>query len=1116
MTLRCLPPSWLDDPVVSSLGPDTPGFSLPVGTVTFLLTDIEASTKGWEAAPKTMGGAVARHYELLDEAITAHNGVRPVEQGEGDSVVGAFARASDALAAALDAQRALAAEPWPDGTALRVRMAIHTGEAEMRGEGNYFGPAVIRCARLRAIAHGGQVLVSAATAEMVADHLPDGASLTDLGSHRLKDLGRPERVFEVSHPELGSDFGALRSLDALPNNLPVQLNTFVGRRAELAELVVLLRTTRLLSLNGAGGCGKTRTAMQLAAEVAEGYPGGTWLVELAPVGDPDRVPAIVATALGERDLSGDLTEVIVGRIGEGPTLIILDNCEHLLDPIASLADLLLRRCPGLVILATSREPLGVPGETAWRVPSLSLPGRAEPVAVTALSTFDAVRLFLDRAARARPNFALTDANAPAVAQICARLDGIPLAIELAAARVRGLTVDQIAAGLDDRFRLLTGGARTVLPRQQTLQASVDWGYELLSDTERAAFRRLTVLVGSFALDAAEEIVATEEIDSVAVLDLLLALVDKSMVVADEHSGRYRMTETLRQYGLARLVEAGETVSVRNHHLNWVLSLVGDPIEDGLSGRNNMARFDPDIDNLRAAFEWAMTEVKPDPAHVVATTLVRWESRRGDAAEAVTAGTRALALPGGERGLRLMVMAGVLVALFEAGETGEVVSMREALLDELGDLDDDRLRCLCLRTAAFTSGGGRRTFELLQGAAEAAHRAGHVEGERSVASLLAAIHALSGDWREAERVARQALVSGVPDDGSDLNAILALRYAAQATGRFDEARAHLERERRAAIGLGSPRLAFQYAAAVVQLDLAQGRDSGAVAELGPLLDEVRRRRFGFAIVMGGSARGGWALADGDLDTAMRELLAWRDEGGGRNRGSERMYLTQALLASGRFDEADADIEAIRRQAESLVNAARLAHVEGLLRRAQGDLGGAERLHHEALAAQHGGGWRPDLAHSLEALAGGAAAHEEHLGCARLAGAAQALRDDMGYVLRWPFEQGLLDEDLAAARAALGGEVFDAAYLEGRGLDDDAAVAYATRARGERRRPSTGWDSLTPTEGDVARLAAQGLTNKEIGERLLMGAETVKTHLARTYDKLGVRTRAALASVVGTLD
>jgi class 3 adenylate cyclase len=472
-----------------------------------LLTDIEGSSRLWEASSRDMAGAVARHYELLDQAATAHAGVRPVEQGEGDSVVAAFSLASDAVAAALDAQRALQGEPWPAATPVRVRMAVHTGEAELRDRGNYFGPAVIRCARLRSLAYGGQVLVSAATADLVAGRLPDGAWLVDRGLQRLKDLSRPERVWELCHPELVGRFGPLRSLDRLPHNLPVQLTAFVGRSAELAELRGLLSSGRLLTLNGVGGCGKTRLALQLAAAAADQYGGGVWLVELAAVSEPERVPAAVATALGERDQAGDLMELLADRLGGAAVLVVLDNCEHLLGPVAALVDVLLRRCPALTVIATSREPLGVPGETGWRVPTLSRPARSGLVTLEGLLRYDAVRLFVERAAHARPDFALTVDNAAAVAQICDRLDGIPLALELAAARVRGLSVGALAAALDDRFRLLTGGARTVLARQRTLQASVDWSYELLGQAEQALFCRLAIFAGSFDLDAAAAVAA---------------------------------------------------------------------------------------------------------------------------------------------------------------------------------------------------------------------------------------------------------------------------------------------------------------------------------------------------------------------------------------------------------------------------------------------------------------------------------------------------------------------------------------------------------------------------------------------------------------------------------
>ncbi|MDP9257115.1 MAG: adenylate/guanylate cyclase domain-containing protein [Actinomycetota bacterium] len=404
---------------------------MPAGTVTLLLTDVEGSTRLWENAPTAMPEAIARHYGILDEAIASHGGMRPVEQGGGDSVVAAFTRARDAVAAALDAQRAVLAEDWPDGAQLRVRMALHTGDAQLRDEGNYFGAAVIRCARLRAVAHGGQVLLSGATAELVADHLPDGADLVNLGVHRLRDLGRAERVFALGHPDLPGGVPPPRSLDELPNNLPIQLTSFVGRGRELVELDELLASTRLLTLAGAGGCGKTRLALQLAADALDHYPGGAWWLELAPLTDPALVESALATMVGVRPLPGQTpVEAAVFHLAAQRALVLLDNCEHVLEPCRQLADALLHGCPDITVVATSREPLGLGGETTWRVPSLSLPPERAPEALQSLGDSDAVRLFIERAVKVRPNFAVTNESAPHVAQICQHLDGIPLAIEL--------------------------------------------------------------------------------------------------------------------------------------------------------------------------------------------------------------------------------------------------------------------------------------------------------------------------------------------------------------------------------------------------------------------------------------------------------------------------------------------------------------------------------------------------------------------------------------------------------------------------------------------------------------------------------------------------------------
>ncbi len=583
---------------------------LPVGTVTFLLTDVEGSTFLWESASEAMGAAIRRHYQLLDASITVHGGVRPQEQGEGDSVVAAFARASDALAAALDIQCAFYAERWPEGASLKLRIALHTAEAQLRDQVNYFGPAVNRCARLRAAAHGGQVVLSETTRDLAADRLPDGAELADLGVHRLRDLGRPEHVFGLVHPDLPVEFPPLRSLGTLSNNLPTELTSFVGRSAELAEVGELLEQVRLLTLTGAGGCGKTRLALQAAAGAMDGHLDGVWWVELARLEDAALVPASVIGAIGVRELPGrGALKTLVAYLRVRRVLLILDNCEHVLAACRELADGLLRACPSLTVLATSRAPLGLPGETAWRVPSMSLPADAHRRPVEVLRESDAVRLFTDRAMQVRPDFRITEANAPASAQICQELDGIPLAVELAAARVRMLTPEQIAHRLGDRFHLLTGGSRTAVPRQQTLQASIDWSYELLSAGERALLRRLSVFAGGWTLEAAEDVCRGEGIDGCAVLDLLTGLVDQSLVITVEQETdlRYGLLESVRQYAAVRLAEAGELDAVGRRHLAHYVGLAERAEPQVLrAGRDDpvLQRLATELPNLRAALERA--------------------------------------------------------------------------------------------------------------------------------------------------------------------------------------------------------------------------------------------------------------------------------------------------------------------------------------------------------------------------------------------------------------------------------------------------------------------------------------------------------------------------------
>jgi predicted ATPase/class 3 adenylate cyclase len=589
---------------------------LPTGTVTFLLTDIERSTRLWEQHPEAMPAALARHDALITEIVQQHGGAVVKSRGEGDSLFAVFARAVDAVVAAGALQHVLHAEPWPEGVALRVRVAVHTGDAEVR-EGDYYGAAVNRCARLRAIASGGQTLLSLATQELVRDHLPAGATLRDLGEHRLRDLVRPERVFQLDVPGVPTQFAPLRSLEAFPTNLPVQLTSFIGRERELAEVKQLLEHHRLVTFTGAGGTGKSRLSLQVAADLLDAYPDGVWLVELAPLTDPRLVPGAVADVLGLREEAGrPLLSTLTDVLRKKALLLILDNCEHVISACAELAEALLRQSTQLRILASSREALGIAGEHPFRVPSLSLPdprrlSSAAPDLATALSQSEAVRLFIDRAVTIQPHFHVTNRNAPAVAQICHRLDGIPLAIELAAARVKVLPVEQIASRLDDRFRLLTGGSRTALPRQQTLRALIDWSYDLLSEAERTLLRQLSVFAGGWTLEAAEAVCAGGGVDEDDVLELLTRLVDKSLVLPEDHDGevRYRLPETVRQYARDRLLEAAEAAALGERHLAYCLAF-SERAEAELWGSNQFAwleRLEQEHDNLRAALKQSLVE-----------------------------------------------------------------------------------------------------------------------------------------------------------------------------------------------------------------------------------------------------------------------------------------------------------------------------------------------------------------------------------------------------------------------------------------------------------------------------------------------------------------------------
>ena len=601
--------------------------NLPTGTVAFLFTDIQGSTQLWQKYPDAMPGALSQHHALLSRAIVSNDGY--VFQIIGDAFCAAFHTVNDGLQAALSAQRFLCAATWGATGQLWVRMALHSGAAEVQvGEytsGEYVsGLTLSRTARLLSAGHGGQILLSMAAHELVRDNLPKDVALRDLGLQRLKDLIRPEHVFQVVTTDLPAEFPPLKTLDTLPNNLPLQLTSFIGRKKEIDEIKELLKQGRLVTLTGAGGSGKTRLAQHVAADLTEEFSDGVWFVDLAPLSEALFVPQAMAVVLGLREEGGrPLMDLLVDFVRRRELLFVLDNCEHLVVACAQAVDKLLHAAPRLKIIVTSREGLGVAGEQIFSVPSLSIPETFHPLAPESLLQYEAVRLFIDRAKAVKNDFAVTDVNASAVAQICRRLDGIPLAIELAAARVLAMAPEQIIVRLDDRFRLLIGGSRTEKPRHQTLRAVVDWSWELLPENERALLRRLSVFAGGWTLDGAEMVGAGNGIETLDILDLLSRLASRSLVTWQERQGepRYHMLETVRQYAHEKLVEVGEEAQLCQRHAEFYSQWVEQARTQVFSPSYAVwiKRLDIEQDNVHAALEWAVN-FQPVTALRIANSL----------------------------------------------------------------------------------------------------------------------------------------------------------------------------------------------------------------------------------------------------------------------------------------------------------------------------------------------------------------------------------------------------------------------------------------------------------------------------------------------------------------
>ncbi|MUL49873.1 LuxR family transcriptional regulator [Mycobacterium sp. CBMA293] len=1075
---------------------------LPTGTVTLLLADVEGSTRLWETQPEQMGAAIAHLDRVIDDAIGAYHGVRPVEQGEGDSFVIAFARASDAVACALELQRAPLSP-------IRLRIGVHTGEVRLRDEGNYIGPTINRTARLRDMAHGGQTVLSGAAEDMVVDRLPEGSWLTDLGTHQLRDVPRPERVVQICHPDLRNEFPPLRTVNNVAvQGLPTQLTSFVGRAAQVDEVCGLLTDNRLVTLTGAGGVGKTRLAIAVATQTAADFGGGAWYVDLAPITHPGLAPVRLARVLGLPDQPGRPTmDTLLSFLSGRRALVVLDNCEHLLDATAALVVGLVEACPAIRLLATSREPIGVAGEVSWRVPSLSL-------------SDEAIELFTDRARRARADFRLTDANAAAVTEVCARLDGLPLAIELAAARVRAQSLSEILDGLYDRFRLLTGGSRTTVRRQQTLRASVDWSHALLTETERILFRRLAVFLGGLDLAAAQAVAGGRDVERYQILDQLTLLVDKSLVVADDSSGRtrYRMLETMRQYALEKLAESGEADTVRachRDHYAAIAALLDNPGRGDFQQRLDQA--ETEIDNLRAAFAWSRENCDIEQGLTLASSLQSLWVTRGRYLEGRAWFDAVLT---DENAGHLEVAAGVRARALADKAVLDVFVDAAASIDNADralaiarQVDDPAVLVRALTAYGFVAGQVND----------------HAAAQPYFTEALGLARALEDPWRLSLILAWQAnaaLAAGNPiatrmtaEEGCELADAIGDRYSSV-----------------------DCRLCLGFA------KLAQGDLTGAIAELGAAMDATDASRpdilkpavlqmLGAALAYHGEVSAARSAGVAALDAAAElgqyflglgyatlaiAALAAGDVAHAREMSEEtgqqlsaqpqigafwRAYIAQAALA-------DQDLSTARRWAEDAVLTTTGFHqVNALTARtrvaiAHGELDAAERDAHAALTcAMEIEAYLsvPDILECLADLSDKAGRHNEG---GRLAGAAEAMRQRLG-VIRFKIYQAGYDISVASLRDALGENVFESVWAEGAALSTNEAIAYAQRGRGERKRPATGWASLTPAELDVVRLVSEGLANKDIATRLFVSPRTVQAHLTHAYTKLGLSSRVQLA-------
>ncbi|HUR76990.1 MAG TPA: LuxR C-terminal-related transcriptional regulator [Acidimicrobiales bacterium] len=995
-------------------------------------------------------------------------------------------------------------------------VALHAAESQP-ALGPLAGDPIERAARLLSLAGPGQFLLSRSTGDLLRERLPDGAELVDLGVHRPRDLGRPEHVLSLLGKGTGSVVVPLRSLDAVPNNLPVQLTSFVGREDELDKLTRVLDGTRVLTLAGPGGCGKTRLALRLGAATVDAHPDGVWVADLAAVADAALLPSVVAAALGIGEIPFQpLDETIVERLRTKTALVVLDNCEHLVEACAALAERLTGACPALVLLATSREPLGCAGEVTWRVPSLSLPEGGD------VARAESVRLFVDRASAARPSFRLDAGNAEAVGDVCRQLDGIPLAIELAAARARAMTPEQIAVQLADRFALLTGGRLGALPRHRTLEASVDWSYSLLSDGERVLLCRLAVFAQGFDLAAAEAVCAGDGLERWAVLDALTGLVDRSLAVVQDEvgRGRYRLLETIRQYAFAKLIEAGEVASLRDRHLEYYGARAAEAGVD-LEGRDAirvLAELELEVDNFRAAFDWAMQSGRAEEAWRLAGSLwLFWQRNRAE--EGASRLAAALKTPGGDPLGRAKALHSLGDLAFFCGDFAgggqyleECVPLAEAsgdakmigralngigvtgvFMQELDAVDyieralvlhsatDDAYFWVDSLTGLMLAGWFTGDADLAKRAADEALQVGRSSGNPTtlVRALGIAVMAACarGDLDEWEAPAEEAIAICL-ELRDEISGPVVLSYLARHRGMrgfHDDAleAAEVALSRAQAVNSDQGIAPALWAKAITERDA--GRET-ALATLAQAIEAAMNAGLVPFAAECAATMTSVSIAAGDL-TAAREAVA-----------------AVSALADGHYGQGS--------RGWALQAAGELALAEDNLEEATTAI-------HQALTAWTEIGNGLGVVATLEQLAHLNVHANRSLEAARLLGATDAERERLAWPVA-PADRQRRDADWAALEAAMGTEALAVAHAEGATMDTKEAVAYARRGRGTRRKASSGWSSLTATELEVVRLVADGLRNAEIAERLFMSTVTAKSHVAHVFAKLGVSNRAELAA------